>query len=34
MKKRGIAYMVLILREDGTLAYTLDPEIPGETKEI
>jgi len=30
MKKRGIAYMVLILRDDGKLAYTLDTEIPGE----
>lgn len=28
MKKRGIAYMVMILREDGKLAYVLDKEIP------
>lgn len=30
MKKRGIRYMVIILRDDGKLAYTLDTEIPGE----
>jgi hypothetical protein len=28
MKKRGIVYMVMILREDGKLAYILDKEIP------
>lgn len=32
MKKRGIAYMVMILREDGKLAYVLDKEIPENTK--
>jgi hypothetical protein len=31
MKKRGIAYMVMILREDGKLAYVLDKEIPENT---
>lgn len=30
MKKRGVAYMVLILREDGKLSYILAPTIPGE----
>ena len=30
MKKRGIRYMVMILRDDGKLAYTLDTKIPGE----
>lgn len=28
MKKRGIAYIVMILRDDGKLAYVLDKEIP------
>jgi hypothetical protein len=28
MKKRGIAYMVMILRDDGKLAYILDKDIP------
>ena len=32
MKKRGIAYMVMILREDGKLAYVLDKEIPENTE--
>lgn len=30
MKKRGITYMVMILRDDGKLAYTLDTENSGE----
>lgn len=36
MKKRGIAYMVLILLGDGKLAYTLDKEIPpnGESSDV
>lgn len=34
MKKRGIAYMVLILRDDGKLAYMLDTEIPGENDQV
>lgn len=33
MKKRGIRYMVMILRDDGKLAYTLDTEIPGENEQ-
>lgn len=32
MKKRGIAYMVMILRDDGKLAYVLDKEIPENDK--
>jgi hypothetical protein len=30
MKKRGIRYMLMILRDDGKLAYTLDTKIPSE----
>jgi hypothetical protein len=33
MKKRGIRYMVMILRDDGKLAYTLDTKIPGENSQ-
>ena len=32
MKKRGIAYMVMILRDDGKLAYVLAKEIPPNVK--
>jgi len=28
MKRRGIAYMVMIIRDDGKVAYVLDTEIP------
>ena len=28
MKQRGVAYMVIIIRDDGKAAYVLDAEIP------
>ena len=28
MKQRGVAYMVIIIRDDGKAAYVLDTEVP------